>query len=137
MLFFLPLTSFTVCQAHHDFLSFTEFLFLMIWSWMYSSCFCFCFLYVFVSSLWVFLCFCTLTFVRFLLSKIAFFMLSLFILTAIDSQGTLHLALGLIGMHSAAASMCMVTNFSYLLYGVYLLDVSCRVSNLFLSITIY
>ena len=32
-------------------------------------------------------------------------MLSLFFLTTSDSDGTLHLACGLVGMHSVAASM--------------------------------
>ena len=39
-------------------------------------------------------------------------MLSCFSLTAIDSQGTLYLALGLIGMHSAAAYIRVVTKYS-------------------------
>ena len=54
-----------------------------------------------------------LTFVGFLLlSKNSFFMLSRFSLTAIDFQVILNVALGLIDMHSAAASMWMVTKFS-------------------------
>ena len=39
-------------------------------------------------------------------------MFSYFSFAAIDSQGTLHLALGLVGMHSAAASMWAITSFS-------------------------
>ena len=41
-------------------------------------------------------------------------MLSQFFLTAIDSHGTLHLAQGLVGMHSAATSTWVVTKLSYL-----------------------
>ena len=36
--FFLPLTSFTVCNANYDHLFFPEFLLLFIWLWMYSHC---------------------------------------------------------------------------------------------------
>ena len=57
-----------------------------------------------VITLWAFLSFCTLAFVGFLLlSQDAFFMLSHFSQTDIDSHGTLHYALGLVGMHSVAA----------------------------------
>ena len=51
-------------------------------------------------------------------------MLSHFSLAAIVPQGTLLLVLGLIGMHSVAASMRMVTKFSYSSLGVCLSDVS-------------
>ena len=54
-------------------------------------------------------------------------MLSHFSQTAIYSQGSLHLALDLIGMHSAAASIWVVTKFSYSSFGVCLSDVSWRV----------
>ena len=51
-------------------------------------------------------------------------MLSRFFPTAVDLQGTLHLALGLVGMHLAAASMWVLTNFSYSSFGVHFSDVS-------------
>ena len=40
-------------------------------------------------------------------------MLFSFSLFAIASHGTLHLALGLVGMHSVAASIWVLTKFSY------------------------
>ena len=43
--------------------------------------------------------------------KDAFSVLSRFPLTALDSQGTLNLALGLVAMHSAAASILAVKKF--------------------------
>ena len=67
----------------------------------------------------------------------AFFMSSHFSLTVIDSHGTLHLAVGLLGMHSAVASMWTVTKLSYLLFGLCLSDVSWRVSKLFFTATTY
>ena len=51
-------------------------------------------------------------------------MLSCFSLIAIDSYGTQHLTLVLVGMHSAAASTWAVTKFSYLSFSVCLSDVS-------------
>ena len=59
-----------------------------------------------------------------LFSKVLFFMLSRFSLTVIDSHATLHLLLGLAGLHWAIASICAVTNFTYLLFGVCFTDVS-------------
>ena len=52
-------------------------------------------------------------------------MLSYFSLFAIDSQGTLQLAFGLVGMHLPAASEEAVTKFSYLLFSVCFWLVSC------------
>ena len=79
-----------------------------------------------------------LAFVGFLLSgNDAIFMLSNFFLSASDFHGTLYLALGLVGMHSSAASMWAVTKFSYSSAGVCISDISWRVSNLFLTVTIY
>ena len=128
--FFLPLTSFTVCHANYDCLSSTKFLILLIWPRII--------LFVYVSSLCTFLSFCELAFVGFLLlSKGVFFYIILFFLTATDFNGTLHLALGLVGMHSTAASLWAVTKFSYSSYGVCLSDMSWRLSNLFLTIIIY
>ena len=66
-----------------------------------------------------------------------FLILSCLSLTTFDFHGILHVTLGLIGMHSAADSKRAVTNFSYSLYGVCLSDVSKRVLNLFLAITVY
>ena len=57
-------------------------------------------------------------------------------LTAIDSHGTLHLALGLVDTHSGTASIMAVTKFSYLSFGVCISDVSWRVSNLFFTVTV-
>ena len=62
-------------------------------------------------------------FVGFLLSKDDIFMSSHFSLITIASHGTLHLVLVLVGMHSAAASMWAVTKFSYLSFGVCVLDI--------------
>ena len=49
--------------------------------------------------------------------------------TTSDSHGTLHLPLGLFGMHSAAASMWAVVKFSFLSFGVYVSDISLSASN--------
>ena len=69
-----------------------------------------------VSSLWTSLSCCALAFDGFvLLNKNTLFTLSRFSLTAIDSQGTLHLALGLVGMHSAAAFLWMITEYMVLM----------------------
>ena len=64
-----------------------------------------------------------------------FFMLSRLI--AIDSQGILHLVLGLVAIHSAAVSIWVVTKFSHSSFGVCLLDVFWSVSNLFLTLTVW
>ena len=72
-----------------------------------------------------------------LISKKAFFMVSYFPLTAIDSYRTLHLALGLVDMYSVAASIWAVIKCSNMSFGVCLLDVSWWVSDLFLTITVY
>ena len=64
-------------------------------------------------------------------------MFSQFSLTAIVSQRTLHLALGLVGMHLAAASMWVVTKFSYFSFNVCLSDVFGRVSDLFVTVIVY
>ena len=65
------------------------------------------------------------------------FLLFYFSITAVDSHGTLHLAFGLIGMHSTAACIWVVTMFLYSSFEVCLSDVTWRVSNLFLKITVY
>ena len=79
----------------------------------------FCCSFRYVSSLRAVLNFCVLAFVGFLLlSKDAIFMLSRFFRATRDSHGTLHLALGLAGMHSAVASMWVLTKFSYSSFGV-------------------
>ena len=80
-----------------------------------------------------FLSFCTLAFVVFLLSKDVFFMFSFFP----NSQGTLHLALGLVGIYSTAAFMRAVSKFLYFLFGVSLSDVFWSILDLFLTVTIY
>ena len=95
---------------------------------MYFSC---SFCYELIQSFCVFLRFCTLMLVGFsLLGKDAFFMLPHFSLIATDYHGTLHLALGLVDTNFAA-SIWVVTKFSYLLFGVCLSGVSWRVSNFF------
>ena len=115
VLFFL-LISFTVGHTIWDCLSSTEFLILLIWPWMYSIC-----------SLCAYLSFCTLVLVGFLLlHRDAVFTLSHFFLTANVSHGTLCLALGLVGIHSAAASMWEMMKFSYLSFGVGASDISWR-----------
>ena len=79
------------------------------------------FWYIFISSFWTFLRFCTSAFVGFLLlSKDAFLKLSRFLLTTSATHGSLHLALDLVGTHTAAAaaSMWAVTKFSYLSFGI-------------------
>ena len=85
----------------------------------------FLFFFVCVCSHWDFISFEALAFVGFLIfSKDAFFMLSCFSLTAIDSHGTLFLALGLVGKHSAAVPIWVVTKFSYSSFKGCLSDVS-------------
>ena len=104
----------------------------MIWPRIYFSCFflvCFCSLKT--------LSFCEWAFVGFLLlSKYVFFLLSCFSLTTIDSQRTLYLAFGMVGMHSATASMWVVTKFSYLSFGVCFL-MSPEQQQTFLTVTKY
>ena len=89
----------------------------------------FLFFLVCVSSLCAFLSFCALESVGFLLvHKDTAFMLSHFFVTASVSQENLCLALGLIEMQHAAASMCVWTRFSYSSFEVYVSDISWRVS---------
>ena len=57
--------------------------------------------------------------------------------TTSDSHRTLHSALDLVGMHFAAASMWAVMKFSYLSFGVCVSNISWRVSNFFLTVTVY
>ena len=59
-----------------------------------------------------------------LLHNDAFFTLSHFFLTASVSFGTQHLALDLVGMHFAAASMWALMKFSYSSFGVCVSDTS-------------
>ena len=60
-----------------------------------------------------------------------------FSINAIASNGTLHLYLGLLRMHSVAASIWAVIKVSCLSFGVCLSDISCRLLNLFLRVTIH
>ena len=91
-----------------------------------------------VSFLCAFLIFCSLVFVGFLLfSKDAIFRLSRFSLISIASYGILHLILDLVGMHLYWTSIWAATKSSYSLFGVCLKNISWRVSNLFLTVTIY
>ena len=54
-----------------------------------------------------------------------------------DSLGTLLSTLGLVGMDSAAAHIWEVTKFSYSSFGIRPSNIFCRVSNLFLTVTVY
>ena len=64
-------------------------------------------------------------------------MLSHSFLTAIDSHGTLHLAFGLVGMHSIVVSTLVVRKVLYSSFRICISDISRRVSNLFLTFTVY
>ena len=111
---FLLLTSFTVCHAILNCLSSTESLILMIWFCVYSVC---SFRYTLVNTFHVFLGFCALIVVGFLLlHKDAVFTSARFILSTNFSHGILVLALCLVGLHSAAASKWALTKFSYTSY---------------------
>ena len=131
---FHVLTSFTVCHSVDDNLSSTEFQTLLIWPWMYSNS---SFWYVLVSSLRAFLSSGTLAFVGLHFWIRILFKLSHFFLVTSDSHEILHLALGLIGMHSAAASIWAITKISNSSFGVCGSDVSWSVSNLFYTVNIY
>ena len=65
-----------------------------------------------------------LYFLGFFYCKDTLFMLFRFSQSVFDSQETQHLAFGLVGMHSAAASIWAVTKFSHSSFGVCLPDVS-------------
>ena len=66
----------------------------------------------------------------------AVFTWSRFFLTANVFQGTLCLAFNLVGMHSAAASIWVLTKFLYLSFRESALDISWRELDLFLSIIV-
>ena len=86
-------------------------LILLMWSWIYSLC---SFRYVLFSSFCAILCFWVLVLVRFLLvHRDVVWTLSCFSLTANVFHGILCFALSLVGMHSAAASIWVLTKFSY------------------------
>ena len=89
------------------------------------------FLLVLVCSLWD-INFCVLIF-----DRILFFMSSCFFLTTSDFHGSLHLALDLFGMHSAAVSIWMVTTFSDSTFWIHVSDIPWIVTNLFLAVTVY
>ena len=57
-------------------------------------------------------------------------MLSLFPLPTIDFQETLQLDIGLVSIHLTAAFIWVVTKFSYLSFGVFLSNVSRKISNI-------
>ena len=100
---------------------------------MYSN---YSFSYELVSSSRAFLSFCVLSFVGFiLLSKDVFFKVLSFFSTTCDSYGILYLGFGLVDI--ATASISAVTKFSYSSFGVRVSDVFWRVSNLFLTVTVY
>ena len=125
----LTLTSFGICHIIPDCQYSTEFLILLIWPWIYSH---WSFWYMLVCSFLALLSSCRLEFVGFLLlSKKKFFSNFVYFQTTCDSHGILHLSLGLVG------SIWAVTKSSYSSFGVCLSDISWRVSNFFLTVTIY
>ena len=129
---FLLLTSFTVYNAILDCLSSTESLILSIWFSIYSVC---SFRYMLANSFCAFLGFRALVLVGFFqLHLEAVFMLVLFFLTA---NGTLGLALCLVGMHSAVGSKWALTKFSYSSFRVCVSVFSCCASIFFLSFNAY
>ena len=72
-----------------------------------------------------------------LLHRDAVFTSVRFFLIGNVSHGTWTLALSLVGMHSAAASMWTLTMFSYSLFGESVSDISWSGSNFFLSVNVY
>ena len=125
---FLPLNSLTICYAFCDCLSSSEFLILSIWPWFYSDC------SVLICATKFFLRSGIYFFLN--LNKVLFVSYLVFSFTSSESHGTLHLTLCLVGMHSAAASMWAVTKFTYSSFGVCLSNISWRVSNLFLTVSV-
>ena len=96
------------------------------------------FLYILISSLCAVLIFWVLAIIRFLLlHRDIVFTLSHFLFTINVSHRTLCLALSLISMHSAPASMWELTKFSYSWFGISVSDISWSASNLFLSVIVY
>ena len=73
----------------------------------------------------------------FLLHLKAVFTSTRFFLTANASYGYPDLALCLVGMHSAAASMWALMKFSYSSFGICVSVFSCSASNLFLCVNAY
>ena len=117
--FFLPLTSFTVCH----FVIVCSLLTLQFY-WFDIECilialfFFFFFWYALISSFWAFLQFFTLEFIRLLLSiKDDFLKVISFFQTTNAFHRTLLSAFSLIDMHSAAASTWVVIKFSYSSFG--------------------
>ena len=82
---------------------------------------------------------CLLKFLRISICWVSFITCHLiFFLTASVFQGTLHLALDLVGIYSAvAASMWALTKFLYSSFGVCVPDIFWRVSNMFFTVIIY
>ena len=75
------------------------------------------------------------SFYRFGLECILIALFGITSITTSDFHGTLLLALGLVGMHCAAASMWALMKFLYSSFGVLCRsDISWRVSNLFLTV---
>ena len=128
---FFLLISFTISHANHECLSSIEFLILLIWPSTYSVC---SFWNVWVLSR---LSFWVLVFLEFLLSTkdAFFFMLSCFFLNCYRLMKNFTFG-SWFGIRSAATSICII-KFSYLLFEVCLSDVSWKISNLFLTVTIY
>ena len=131
---FLLLILFTACHTILDCLSSTVSLILLIWFCMYSVC---SFTYTLVSSFCAFLSFWALILVGFLLfQRIRFSRLHAFSnrwCFPWDSS----LALCLVGVHFAAASMRTFAKLSYSSFRVSFFNISWSASNLFLSVDVY
>ena len=132
---FLFHTLFTVCRAILDCLSSAASLILLIRFSFYSF---YSFRYTLGNSFRAFLIFWALILVGFRqLHLEVVFTSARFFLTANVSHGTLCLAFCLVGMHSTAASMWVLTKFSFSSFGVYVSDFSCSASNAFLIVYVY
>ena len=106
--FFLLLTSFTVCQAILDCLS-SLILSIIFWTYSVRS-----FKYMLANSFSAFFSLRAFAFVGFFLSLLrAVFTSARLSRTANVSHGTLYLVLGFLGIQFAAASRCVLTKFSY------------------------
>ena len=121
--FFLLLSSFTVCHATWDSLSSTKFLILLMWPWMYYVCF---FWYVLISSLCAFLSFWALALVVFLLLHRNAVFTFRFFLTANVSLRTLVGVLFQEGIDNVLIFVFWSVS-----------DISWKSSKLFLSVMIY
>ena len=128
---FVLLTSFIVCQAILDCLSFTESLILSSWFCTYSVC---SFRYMLANSFCAFFCFRVFAFVGFFLLHLETVLcLHVFSLTANVFHRTLDFVLNFVGMYLTASSRCALTQFSYSLFMVRIPVFSSRASNFFIN----